>query len=64
MKDEAGSLLPWSLYLGVLGMPGRTGYGAWKEYADAKKVRVMVDSLCIYAEMYYRGRDGICFLGS
>ncbi|KAF8876980.1 alcohol dehydrogenase [Gymnopilus junonius] len=29
--------LPWSTYLGVLGMPGKTAYMAWKEFSDAKK---------------------------
>ncbi|PPQ97816.1 hypothetical protein CVT26_012916, partial [Gymnopilus dilepis] len=29
--------LPWSLYVGVLGMPGKTAYMARKEYAQAKK---------------------------
>ena len=29
--------LPWSVYLGVAGMPGQTAYTAWKEYAQAKK---------------------------
>ncbi|KAF8157830.1 hypothetical protein B0H34DRAFT_706300 [Crassisporium funariophilum] len=29
--------LPWSTFLGVLGMPGKTSYFAWKEYAHAKK---------------------------
>lgn len=48
--------LPWSTYLGVLGMPGKgvsilkwslligtigqTAYMAWKEYSEAKKVYV------------------------
>jgi len=29
--------LPWSLFIGVLGMPGKTAYMAWKEYSQAKK---------------------------
>lgn len=29
--------LPWSYFIGVLGMPGLTAFAAWKEYADAKK---------------------------
>lgn len=32
--------LPWSLFVGVLGMPGRTAYMAWKEYSHAKKGEV------------------------
>jgi len=26
--------LPWSLYVGIAGMPGQTSWMAWKEYAD------------------------------
>ena len=29
--------LPWSVYLGVVGMPSETVYTAWREYAQAKK---------------------------
>ncbi|KAG6906596.1 hypothetical protein DXG01_012999 [Tephrocybe rancida] len=29
--------LPWSAYVGVTGMPGKTVYMAWKEYSHAKK---------------------------
>ncbi|EJF64325.1 NAD(P)-binding protein [Dichomitus squalens] len=29
--------LPWSVYLGVAGMPGETAWYAWQEYAEAKK---------------------------
>ncbi|KAH9937950.1 hypothetical protein B0H21DRAFT_825394 [Amylocystis lapponica] len=29
--------LPWSVYLGVLGMPGQTAYNGWHEYSLAKK---------------------------
>ena len=29
--------LPWSVYLGPGGMPGKTAYMAWKEYSHAKK---------------------------
>jgi hypothetical protein len=29
--------LPWSTFIGVLGMPGLTAYAAWKEYSKAKK---------------------------
>ncbi|EGO23779.1 hypothetical protein SERLADRAFT_349468 [Serpula lacrymans var. lacrymans S7.9] len=35
LKNEEN--LPWSVYVGVAGMPGQTAYTAWKEYADAKK---------------------------
>ena len=31
--------LPWSYYVGVTGMPGKTAYHAWKEYSRAKEVR-------------------------
>lgn len=31
--------LPWSVYVGVLGMPGQTAHHAWKEYALPQKVR-------------------------
>ncbi|KAG6901822.1 hypothetical protein C0995_007529 [Termitomyces sp. Mi166 len=29
--------LPWSAYVGVTGMPGKTAFMAWKEYSRAKK---------------------------
>ncbi|KAF8811023.1 NAD(P)-binding protein [Phlegmacium glaucopus] len=29
--------LPWSTFIGVLGMPGQTAYMGWKEYSKAKK---------------------------
>ncbi|GJE91334.1 NADP-dependent oxidoreductase [Phanerochaete sordida] len=29
--------LPWSVYVGVAGMPGQTAYSAWKEYAKVQK---------------------------
>ncbi|PPQ64126.1 hypothetical protein CVT24_008737 [Panaeolus cyanescens] len=28
--------LPWSVFVGVLGMPGKTAFYAWKEYSHAK----------------------------
>ncbi|KAI0056021.1 alcohol dehydrogenase [Artomyces pyxidatus] len=34
VKNELN--LPWSTYLGVLGMPGMTAYVGWKEYSNAK----------------------------
>ncbi|KAF4617604.1 hypothetical protein D9613_006281 [Agrocybe pediades] len=35
IKDNHG--LPWSTFIGVLGMPGKTAFMAWKEYSQAKK---------------------------
>ncbi|KAK0231950.1 hypothetical protein EDD85DRAFT_849396 [Armillaria nabsnona] len=32
--------IPWSAYVGVLGMPARTAFYAWKEYSKAKKGEV------------------------
>uniref|UniRef100_UPI0031B8B3CB Ene-reductase 1 n=1 Tax=Cyclocybe aegerita TaxID=1973307 RepID=UPI0031B8B3CB len=29
--------LPWSVFIGVIGMPGKTAYMAWKEYAHPKQ---------------------------
>ncbi|KAG6839784.1 hypothetical protein C0991_011699 [Blastosporella zonata] len=29
--------LPWSAYVGVVGMPGKTAWMAWKEFSHAKK---------------------------
>ena len=29
--------LPWSYYVGVTGMPGKTAYHAWNEHSHAKK---------------------------
>ncbi|KAF8965858.1 hypothetical protein BDZ97DRAFT_2074402 [Flammula alnicola] len=34
---ENPNKLPWSTFVGVLGMPGQTAFMAWKEYAHAKK---------------------------
>ncbi|KAF8891568.1 hypothetical protein CPB84DRAFT_1826199 [Gymnopilus junonius] len=31
------SKLPWSAFVGVLGMPGQTAFMAWREYSSAKK---------------------------
>ncbi|KAL6300893.1 NAD(P)-binding protein [Sparassis latifolia] len=48
-KEELGTLqvlkneyknLPWSVYIGVCGMPGATAYMGWKEYAHPKKGEV------------------------
>ncbi|KAJ7582175.1 alcohol dehydrogenase [Mycena floridula] len=39
IKNEVN--LPWSLYVGVLGMPGKTAYYGWKEYANPKKGEVL-----------------------
>ncbi|KAF8811014.1 NAD(P)-binding protein [Phlegmacium glaucopus] len=33
--------LPWSTFIGVLGMPGQTAYVAWKEYSKAKKGEIV-----------------------
>ncbi|KAJ3517320.1 hypothetical protein NLJ89_g590 [Agrocybe chaxingu] len=33
--------LPWSTFIGVLGMPGKTAYFGWKEYAHPKKGEVL-----------------------
>ncbi|KAG6810945.1 hypothetical protein H0H92_009686 [Tricholoma furcatifolium] len=38
IKNEHG--LPWSVYVGAAGMPGKTAYYAWKEYSHAKKGEV------------------------
>ncbi|PPQ74017.1 hypothetical protein CVT26_006956 [Gymnopilus dilepis] len=34
---DNGYNIPWTTYLGVLGMPGKTAYCGWKEYSHAKK---------------------------
>ncbi|PCH39423.1 NAD(P)-binding protein [Wolfiporia cocos MD-104 SS10] len=34
LKNEEG--LPWSVYVGVCGMPGQTAHHAWREYSQAK----------------------------
>ncbi|KAM5544840.1 hypothetical protein V8D89_001738 [Ganoderma adspersum] len=34
---ENSAHLPWSLYVGVLGMPGQTAYYGWSEFARPKK---------------------------
>ncbi|KAF8182622.1 hypothetical protein BJ912DRAFT_570571 [Pholiota molesta] len=36
-KLENPNKLPWSTFLGVLGMPGKTAFMAWKEYSQVKK---------------------------
>ncbi|KAL0563372.1 hypothetical protein V5O48_018697 [Marasmius crinis-equi] len=33
--------IPWSVYVGVLGMPGKTAYYGWKAYAKAKAGEVI-----------------------
>ncbi|KAG6815100.1 hypothetical protein H0H93_010942, partial [Arthromyces matolae] len=38
IENEVG--LPWSVYVGAAGMPGKTAYFAWKEYSKAKKGEV------------------------
>ncbi|GLB39900.1 putative N-terminal domain of oxidoreductase [Lyophyllum shimeji] len=37
MKITNEHNLPWSVYVGAAGMPGKTAYMAWKEYSRAKK---------------------------
>ncbi|KAI9065188.1 NAD-P-binding protein [Trametes sanguinea] len=38
LENEQG--LPWSVYVGVCGMPGLTAYCGWREYARPKKGEV------------------------
>ncbi|TFK35334.1 alcohol dehydrogenase [Crucibulum laeve] len=38
---ENPSNLPWSTFLGVLGMAGQTAYFGWREYSHAKKNEVI-----------------------
>ncbi|KAG6917865.1 hypothetical protein DXG01_000635 [Tephrocybe rancida] len=38
IKDEVG--LPWSVYVGAAGMPGKSAYCGWKEHSRAKKGEV------------------------
>ncbi|KAK7029595.1 hypothetical protein VNI00_014472 [Paramarasmius palmivorus] len=33
--------LPWSVYLGLAGMPGKTAYYGWREFSSAKKGEVV-----------------------
>ena len=35
LKNELG--LPWTVYIGALGIPGQTAYTGWKEFSDAQK---------------------------
>ncbi|KAI0300114.1 NAD(P)-binding protein [Multifurca ochricompacta] len=35
IKNDLG--LPWTTYVGVLGMPGQTAYVGWKQFSKAKK---------------------------
>ena len=37
--------LPWSAYVGILGMPGQTAYYAWKEFARPEKVLLVLSIL-------------------
>ncbi|KAG9316551.1 alcohol dehydrogenase [Chiua virens] len=39
-KIENKHNLPWSVFVGAVGMPGATAYSGWKEYAQAKKGEV------------------------
>ncbi|KAJ7493036.1 hypothetical protein B0H11DRAFT_2172184 [Mycena galericulata] len=34
---EKNSSLPWTVYTGAAGLPGKTAYMGWKEYSHAKK---------------------------
>jgi NADPH-dependent curcumin reductase CurA len=34
------SRIPWTTYVGILGMPGQTAYYAWKEFSKAQKGEV------------------------
>ena len=43
LPNEAG--IPWTAYVGAAGMPGQTAYMGWKEYARAKKVRLVLNLL-------------------
>ncbi|PPQ87895.1 hypothetical protein CVT25_001237 [Psilocybe cyanescens] len=60
--------LPWSTFIGVLGMPGKTSYMAWKEFSHAKKGETVfvstgagpVGSLVIQLAK----RDGLKVIGS
>lgn len=36
IANEVG--LPWSVYIGMAGMPGQTAYVGWNEFSKAKKV--------------------------
>ncbi|KAK7047624.1 hypothetical protein VNI00_006392 [Paramarasmius palmivorus] len=40
-KIENKENLPWSVYIGLGGMPGKTAYYGWKEFAHAKKGEVV-----------------------
>jgi len=37
LKIDNKEKLPWTVYLGVLGMPGKTASFAWQEYSTAQK---------------------------
>jgi len=37
LKIQNKENIPWSLYIGVAGMPGKTAYYGWKAYAKPKK---------------------------
>uniref|UniRef100_A0A0W0GAY4 Enoyl reductase (ER) domain-containing protein n=1 Tax=Moniliophthora roreri TaxID=221103 RepID=A0A0W0GAY4_MONRR len=38
---ESKENLPWSVYIGLGGMPGKTAYYGWKEFSHAKKGEVV-----------------------
>jgi NADPH-dependent curcumin reductase CurA len=40
-KLPESSKMPWSLYLGVLGMPSATAYYSWKEFIKSPKGRTI-----------------------
>jgi len=74
-KDHAGlmrkllndSEIPWSAYLGVAGMPGRTAWYGWQEMCDAKKVQFSftfyVDGVLTANASLFAGRDHLCVDG-
>ena len=58
-KIENKENLPWSVYIGLGGMPGKTAYYGWKEFAHAKKGEVVFVStgagafLSHFSEIYF-----------
>jgi NADPH-dependent curcumin reductase CurA len=43
---EKDPKLPWTVYVGAAGMPGKTAYMGWKEFSHAKKVGASISAAC------------------
>lgn len=57
LKNEAG--LPWTAYLGVLGLAGETAWVGYKAHAQPKKVRIFFFGSGCLTHHSLSGRDDL-----